>query len=468
MVNYGLIVGDKVTISGVIASIYNMTGGYNGTFTIATAPTTTTFTATGGAGLTPGTWTSGGTTNSNLGKIVLQMNEKTSLEPSASSYSITRVDAGSGFTSVGTLALLNLADEVVWTTPYFIYGHKRFTFGVTAPYTATLPTVTATNPTNHQWFYDIDVGSGFSGTYKNLILNKTGWGITAANTILTLTPVTATVTGSIASNVLTVTALSSGSLRIGMIVTGAGIAANTIITDIIDAIQGGVGTYTLSTITFAAGNYSISSTNQTVASTTVTGSMSTYLIKIGDVIFDTTTPANMTIGTKVLTIDSATQVTTDTNTVTTAAAQALSFSAIHNEVGIVAATGVKLRIKVVIDVYATSNLLTTFALPTVTDSVFQQIQYPLDLATLALTGLRNPSEVRIYPAGSTTEIFNTGQETIISGTFSTQLDSGTYTSIDISILCLGFQNLRLLAIPFTSAGSTIPVVQQLDRQYLNP
>ena len=40
---HNMLANDQVTISGVVASAYNMTGGYNGTFTILTVPSSTTF-----------------------------------------------------------------------------------------------------------------------------------------------------------------------------------------------------------------------------------------------------------------------------------------------------------------------------------------------------------------------------------------------------------------------------------------
>jgi hypothetical protein len=84
--------------------------------------------------------------------------------------------------------------------------------------------------------------------------------------------------------------------------------------------------------------------------------------------------------------------------------------------------------------------------------------------TLTLTGLQNPSEVRVFDAGTTTEI--AGEESVTTGTFSTNIDGATYPSVDISILSLGYQNIRLLGID-TSVDATIPIQQTIDRQYSN-
>lgn len=85
--------------------------------------------------------------------------------------------------------------------------------------------------------------------------------------------------------------------------------------------------------------------------------------------------------------------------------------------------------------------------------------------TLTLTGLKNPTEVRVFKAGTTTEI--AGQESVTTGTFSTGIDAAANPSVDIAIMSLGYQNLRLLNISTTS-DTSIPIQQVIDRQYWNP
>jgi hypothetical protein len=80
---------------------------------------------------------------------------------------------------------------------------------------------------------------------------------------------------------------------------------------------------------------------------------------------------------------------------------------------------------------------------------------------LTLTGLQDGSEVRVYEAGTTTEI--AGQEVVNGGTFSSAV---TVSSVDISVLSLGFQNLRLKSVDTTS-NATLPIQQIVDRQYAN-
>lgn len=75
---------------------------------------------------------------------------------------------------------------------------------------------------------------------------------------------TASVTGSIAANVLTVTAVASGTIKLGMEITGTGVAAGTRITDF-GTGTGGTGTYTVSV-------------SQTVSSTALTGELPSKIV----------------------------------------------------------------------------------------------------------------------------------------------------------------------------------------------
>jgi hypothetical protein len=85
--------------------------------------------------------------------------------------------------------------------------------------------------------------------------------------------------------------------------------------------------------------------------------------------------------------------------------------------------------------------------------------------SVTLTGLKNPSEVRVFNAGTQTERSGTGAENVTSGSHTFSVPSGT--SIDIVILSLAYQNLRLLSFSTTS-DTSVPIQQQLDRQYVNP
>lgn len=132
------------------------------------------------------------------------------------------------------------------------------------------------------------------------------------------------------------------------------------------------------------------------------------------------------------------------------------------------ALGFKLKFRVVCDTAATTNAITAIRIDTVSTLTAQVDNlYPLDLYDLVLTGLQNPSEVRVFDAANpTVEI--AGQETVTSGTFTAQVDPATYPDVIVAVLSLGYQNIRLTGIDMSAGNVTIPIQQQVDRQYLNP
>lgn len=86
----------------------------------------------------------------------------------------------------------------------------------------------------------------------------------------------------------------------------------------------------------------------------------------------------------------------------------------------------------------------------------------LNPAQLTLNNLNNPTEVRVYEAGTQNEI--AGQESVTGGTFSATV---SFSSVDIRLLSLNQENLKLSSID-TSSDISIDVQQFIDRQYLNP
>ena len=95
-------------------------------------------------------------TSTTTGAVVIACNEKTNVEPSASSYQIT--SGTPKFTSTGTVQMSSVGDQIVWEMPYFAIGHTGFSGE---------PTLYGTNTNNISMDYQIDVGSGF-GSWKAL------------------------------------------------------------------------------------------------------------------------------------------------------------------------------------------------------------------------------------------------------------------------------------------------------------
>ena len=83
-------------------------------------------------------------------------------------------------------------------------------------------------------------------------------------------------------------------------------------------------------------------------------------------------------------------------------------------------------------------------------------------ASLTLTGLQNPTEVRVYEAGTINEV--AGQEDVITGTF---VGTVQVPSVDIVVMSLNYEVIRLKGVD-TSANTSLPIQQQFDRNYGNP
>jgi hypothetical protein len=118
----------------------------------------------------------------------------------------------------------------------------------------------------------------------------------------------------------------------------------------------------------------------------------------------------------------------------------------------------------------TLNLSGGTSLPTVKNGTSATTTIPTT-STLTLTGLVNPSEVRIFDnASPQTEVG--GQETITTGTYTLNINISTYPSINIAILDAGatpaVKNIFLSDIDMSSGDVTLPIQQQVDRQYNNP
>jgi hypothetical protein len=92
-----------------------------------------------------------------VGRLWLALNEPTAFSEHLASLSIQN---NGGFTSGGQIAMPTVDDYFIIEMPYFAIGHTGFA--------NTAPTLTGTNTGNHSYEYDIDLGSGFSGTYKTL------------------------------------------------------------------------------------------------------------------------------------------------------------------------------------------------------------------------------------------------------------------------------------------------------------
>ncbi|WZE63618.1 hypothetical protein PANI_CDS0099 [Maribacter phage Panino] len=85
----------------------------------------------------------------------------------------------------------------------------------------------------------------------------------------------------------------------------------------------------------------------------------------------------------------------------------------------------------------------------------------LNPSQLTITGLKNPTEVRVYNAGTQTEV--AGQENVTTGIFSQTI---SVSNVDIVLLALSYRNRKLENIDMSNDLS-IDVTQFIDRQYEN-
>jgi hypothetical protein len=134
------------------------------------------------------------------GRVVLVMNE-----PTADTADVVDVIAGTPkFTSAPSIAMATLNDEVVFTMPYYAYGHTSFLRG-----TATFPTMSGSGGTgNHDAYYKIDKndGSGFNASWRNLSYRRAG--------------------GSGTSGLFTLSMTSTTGVNVDDYVSGSGVGAN--------------------------------------------------------------------------------------------------------------------------------------------------------------------------------------------------------------------------------------------------
>jgi hypothetical protein len=95
------------------------------------------------------------------GRVALFMNED------SPDTAISTIDAGTPkFTSAGALYAPNVNDQITFETPYYIIGHSAFGFNS--------PNIPGATNTNYDITYDLDQGSGYSGTFNNLLIARTG------------------------------------------------------------------------------------------------------------------------------------------------------------------------------------------------------------------------------------------------------------------------------------------------------
>lgn len=106
-------------------------------------------------------------TAATTGSVWLEMNEPTA----ASAAQCAKTGGVPQFSSTGNLLLTKAGDQVTWEMPYFAKGHTAFAVTAVGVTGTNVTFVSGSNYTNHTLEYQIDVGSGFNGSW--LPLNAT-------------------------------------------------------------------------------------------------------------------------------------------------------------------------------------------------------------------------------------------------------------------------------------------------------
>jgi hypothetical protein len=111
-----------------------------------------------------------------------------------------------------------------------------------------------------------------------------------------------------------------------------------------------------------------------------------------------------------------------------------------------------------------TTAITSVYMTTVSTTTAQDYQYPLDLATVELTGLVTGSDIVILSTGTTTVLESTDQTA--ATTYSTVLDAGAYPLIDVCIYKAGYIPFILRNLTLTAAGLSLPMNQAVDPSYV--
>lgn len=371
------------------------------------------------------------------GKIVLAMNEKTSTEPSASSYTATQLSLPSGFNSAGVIQMPLLNDEVTWETPYYLIGHTGFTVAAPTIISPTSLTVTA---------------GSWTSSYTSLTCGTHG--LTAGDTVVVTGVTPAAYNGVfIITNIVSATVIryyqasNPGTWSSG---------GNILQLDNIDMfyyLNQGTSYGTKKNLKYNRTGGATTSGTAAITMTDTTG------VVIGDYV--TSKIAGAGASARVTSIDTGTQVTVNVNSSATTAGNVFYFNYLPFETVTDASVGFKL--KVALKTWANCNTaaVTNIAIPTISTSTAQAYQYPLDVYTLTLTGLQTGSDVVVLNAGTSTERVNVDNNSGSSYNFSYY----SLGNIDIGLFKAGYKPFYIRNYPLTASAVSLPCVQVPDSAY---
>ena len=404
------------------------------------------------------------------------------------------------------LLLRTLNDQVTWTWNYIIRGLTGFT--------ATAPQIIGTNTGNFTVTYDLDKGAGFSGTFKALTSGNLS-GETGISPTGVKVRVRAVCNTANASNLLRTIAFYGATTASDMIanyypynqplVYVSGIVSGTIASVFRNSdgkrLDTVIGTTDISlfpewysdttatlrvrkagydavasefTLTESGLAYPVSQIDNTIANTdpgsraiTVTNhgaspvTWETKQWSITITVTDGSTPAQIAQWISWHTArDSFSLNASFHNTAwpSMIIPSGTSFETVRGT--LFGSAGATLKGVRIVD--GSGNAIGGFARMQADDGTYYQ---PPQVAIFALTNLKPNTEVRVYKTSDMSDI--AGEEDIDDGSFEYSYTWSVDIPITVSIVSLAYQDIQF-ETTLTAAGTSIPISQQIDRQYFNP
>jgi hypothetical protein len=186
-------------------------------------------------------------------------------------------------------------------------------------------------------------------------------------------------------------------------------------------------------------------------------------IAVDDYVWNNALEVGLGAETKVVSIDSGTQLTVSVANASTFSGATLSFGAHPNEAAF-PSTGIKLRVRMT-TITAFTNAMTSIVVYTKTTSTSRARLYSqLTDYTLTLTGLVTGSDIVILEAGTTTAIENIDAN---AGTTYAFVHSSALTGddVDICVYKAGYVPYIVRTYELESADTSLPITQVVDRSY---
>jgi len=131
--------------------------------------------------------------------------------------------------------------------------------------------------------------------------------------------------------------------------------------------------------------------------------------------------------------------------------------------------GFKPKFKLVTTTANTSNFISVLYIEsTTTQAAIDANLYPIrpTLATVTISPVVDNSEVRIYAAGTQTDI--AGIENTSGGSFSYTYEHTADFNVDIQVMHNNYEYIKIFNVTLTDTDSTIPIQQVPDNLYFNP